>query len=215
MTKDAFLEGYYGGRGQGKSTGAKNRIRSEKRVIAFDPVKEYHEERGFKIARSLNDVKRLMIEGKGKAYKIAYQYTSSDHEQSLHELCRFLFAAQKPYKDGLSKNKIMLVVDEMNLSAPSHNLPVNQRGFAEAVLQGRHYGISIIGITQRPKTIAPIFRDNTQREIVYRLSCADSIAYIQKKIPNKADKDLILGLKPHEFVEIDGFSIKKGKNRLR
>ncbi|MDG1286383.1 MAG: hypothetical protein P8P30_02335 [Rickettsiales bacterium] len=214
MSKDAKIEGYYGGRGQGKSTGVKARIAKESRVIVYDPMKEYHRERGFKAARSLNDVRKLMIAGRGMTYKIAYQPASQNHYQALHELCQYLFFAQQPYHQNKSKRQMVLVVEEMNLSAPSHNLPVNQRGFSQAVLQGRHYGINIIGVTQRPKTIAPIFRDNADVENVYKLSCPDSVAYIEKKIRDPKYKDAIFALKPHEYLIIESFAVKRGKNKL-
>lgn len=215
MTKDAKIEGYYGGRGQGKSTGVKQRIAKEPRVIVYDPMREYHREKGFKVARSLNDVRKLMIAGQGMKYKIAFQPSTDNHAQAVHELCKFLFFAQQPYQQNKSKRQMVLVVEEMNLCAPSHNLPMNQRGFSKAVLQGRHYGINIIGVTQRPKTIAPIFRDNADVENVYKLSCADSVSYIEKKITDPKYQGAIFKLKPHEFLKIEAFSIKKCKNNLR
>lgn len=213
MSKNAKIEGYYGGRGQGKSTGVKERIKREQRVIVFDPMCEYHRE-GMKVARSLRQVHQLMVAGKGRQYRIAYQPASQNYTQAMHELCVFLFKAQKPYFDNKSKRQLVLVAEELNLSAPSHNLPANQRGFSQAVLQGRHYGINIIGVTQRPKTIAPIFRDNADIENVYKLACTDSIKYIESKITDPAYKNKIFALKPHEYLKIEGFSVKKDKNRL-
>jgi len=214
MDKSASLTGVYGGRGQGKSTHVKALIRNEKRVVVFDPMREYGSLPGFTAAASLHQIRDRMIAGKGQAYKIAYQPLTEDFPLALHQLCRFLFQAQKPYFENRSRADIALVVEELNMTAPSHNLPKGQEGFKAAVLQGRHYGLNIIGVTQRPKLVAPYFRDNCEDEVVFKLACPDSIAYVEKKIGNASDRGQIFALKPHEYLHIQGFNVTKGKNQL-
>lgn len=213
MIKDAEIEAFYGMRRHGKSTGAKAIIMKLPRVVVFDVVNEYHRLRGFRKANSLNQVKELMIEGGGDKYKIAYQPTIDDTPLALHQLCSLLFITQMPYFEERSNKEITLVVEELYEGAPSSALPNNQLGFKRAVLKGGHYGINIIGITQRPKTVAPYFRDNASINNIYRLGCPTSINFLESKIA-KESRGIIANLKKHEFLRIDDLGVKKLKNKL-
>lgn len=215
MNKNAGIIGIYGGRGQGKSTYTKALLRHYVRVIVFDPMREYAALSGFSQASNLSEVLAMVKKGKRVKYSIAYTPEITDLPLALHELCKLLFAIQRPYFDGKSNLDCAMVVEELNMTAPSHNLPKGQEGFKAAVLQGRHYGIEIIGITQRPKLVAPYFRDNASKEIIFKLACPDSITYVEKKMPDKKWHGQIYTLRPHHYIKIDGFDVSTGKNSLK
>jgi DNA helicase HerA-like ATPase len=215
MNKDAEIIGIYGGRGQGKSTYTKALLKKYQRVVVFDPMREYAAISGFNKASNLHEVLTMVKRGKRVRYRIAYTPETTDLPLALHELCKLLFAIQRPYFDGKSKLDCLLVVEELNMTAPSHNLPKGREGFKASVLQGRHYGIEIIGITQRPKLVAPYFRDNAGKEIIFKLACPDSISYVEKKMIDKKYHGKIYSLQPHHYIKIDGFDLSTGKNILK
>lgn len=214
MSKDAKIIGVYGGRGQGKSTYVKAMIGIYPRIIVFDPMAEYVNESGFKPAYHLTDIQHAMIEGQGKQYRIAYVPPQGiDYPRALHELCVFLEMAQQPYANNASTQKICVVVEELNLSAPSSPLPSDCQQFVRMCAQGRHFGVEIIGVTQRPKMVMPNFRSLAAEEVIFKISDYDDISAIDRKLAPEW-KGQIFNLQVHEFLKVQGSTVTKGKNTL-
>ena len=61
-----------------------------------------------------------------------------------------------------------LVVEEMNLSFPVAGGVHKCTGFAEICSRGRHYGIDVIGASQRIAEVDTRFRGNCTESVVLR-----------------------------------------------
>jgi len=168
--KDAKRIGVFGASGSGKSTLTASLIKSRSRVIAFDPQMDYASKRDY---TTVHDCLQLVRHLKGRwsrGFKVAYvPRAGSDYVQELHMLSLTLLRIQEPYFHYKDSRKLTLVVDELNKSYPVSALKVNQRGFGEVCSRGRHYGIEVIGTSQRMAEVNTNFRGNMTEVYFLRL----------------------------------------------
>ena len=214
MIEDAKIMGVYGGRGQGKSTYVKEHVGDYARVIVFDPMDEYVREKGFSRAENLQQVIEQMKKGKGQQFRIAYVPPASiEPDLALHELCLLVLRVQEPYKAGKSKAQILLIVEELSKSAPNEKLRKGRRGFIEVIDRGRHSGVSVLGTSQRVKSILLDFRSNSASEVFFNIFDHSEIVHIEAKMtPEHRGK--IANLQPHHYLKHENGQIFYEKNKL-
>jgi hypothetical protein len=158
--------GVWGASGSGKSSYAKRRIKGIKRLVVFDPLAEYGPL--CKITVSSVDQVRQAMRADWKGFRIAYKPTPGQEVRCLSSLCRLLMAAQGPYQETGRGSGLTLVVEEMNLSFPVAGGDQKNPGFAEICSRGRHFGIEVIGLSQRIAEVATRFRGNCTETVVLR-----------------------------------------------
>lgn len=71
---------------------------------------------------------------------------------------------------GQDEWQITLVIEEMNPGYPAQALPAHFHGMARVCNQGRHYGVNVIGVTQRPALVSATFRGNISEAYIFPLS---------------------------------------------
>tara|TARA_R100000656_G_scaffold123871_1_gene100937 strand:- start:1096 stop:1728 length:633 start_codon:yes stop_codon:yes gene_type:complete len=182
----------FGASGSGKSTLARKLIEGQDRVIIFDVMHEYS---GQVVSRPLELMEKLAAAGE-KPYRIVYRPPQmSDREKELSDLVPYLFAVQRPYKEGKWNNSLCLVVEEMSLSYANLQRPSEKDAFAEICMTGRHYGIGVIGISQRPADVSKKFMDNASELYCLRQGSHASISTLGKVIGPRATElaDLEVG----------------------
>ncbi len=162
--------GVWGRSGSGKSSFVKATIRGRKRVIVFDPLGEYGAE-GFKVIEhktrdGLDRVRREMAANWG-GFRLAYIPPAGKEIAALNGLSRLLLRAQSRYQATGKGAEILLVVEEMNLSFPVSGGAEKNPGFAEICSRGRHYGIEVIGVSQRIAEVATRFRGNCNETVIF------------------------------------------------
>lgn len=212
MKKDAQNEGYWGGRGAGKSTGVKERVARESRLIVLDPIGDYAKERGFTSVTSLKSLLSNVKKNWHRGFRIAFTVPRGQNAQSeLQRLSEALFAVQKPYFDGKDRRKIVLVVEEMSVSYPERTLAKNERAFMDLINLGRHYGVSIIGVSQRVAEVKKNFVGNCAVHRFYRMGAAvDYNAATQ--LMGREHQSALKSLQTHEYLKFEQGRITKGKN---
>lgn len=149
----------YGETGSGKSTAAKALLRDRPHVIAIDPMGEYGG-KGWSVCttrRGVQDAVRTRIAHR-RPLKIAYQ-CGGRYQTEAPWLAQGVWTLQRAWKSG--GPKITLVMEEANAYYTSHGVqPAEFRIFDELVLRGRHRGIEILAVTQRPSLISTQLRGN-------------------------------------------------------
>ena len=213
VIRDATRELVVGRIGSGKTTRALELTGGRPRVVAWDPLGQYPREHGFSRADSLVQVLGQLSRRWAKSFKIAY-VPQGDPVAALHGLSVLLWEAQAHYEDGRDPRKLTLIAEELNLGFPSHALPKGQRGFRKLTLQGRHRGVDIVGVTQRPADIGAAFRGQVSRTYILPLEDEIEIAWALRKIGRERNAEL-RALKPHHYFEYSEGEVKKGKNRRR
>lgn len=213
FVKDARRVGVYGASGSGKSTRVKDLMKGASRVVVFDPMDEYGAHR-FARCTSLTRVLALMRKGWGGGFRIAFVPPSNREAEALHKLAILLMQVQGPYRDEKDGRKIVLVVEELNLSFPVAALPRDLYGMGELCSRGRHYGIEVIGVTQRLAEVSTRFRGNTSEAYFFRQSDHVDVMAVGKMLgPAWAKK--VQDLQDHHYLRRQGGQITEGKNILR
>lgn len=161
--------GVWGASGSGKSSYVKKIIKGQGRLVVFDPLDEYAGRGGLcnVKATTLEDVRAAMRQN-WRGFRIAYVPPAGKEPRALSALCKLLMAAQQPFKAGDSKAGVTLVVEEMNLSFPVAGGAEKAPGFAEVCSRGRHYGITVYGLSQRIAEVSTRFRGNCTETVVLR-----------------------------------------------
>ena len=118
---------------------------------------------------------------------------------------------QSGYMAETSKAKITLVVDEMDLSFPSGIRQRNPKhGFLGLCLRGRHYGINLVGISQRPKLVDISFRANMSAVYLFMLAEPDDID-VAIKLVGREYAQTFRNLNKYQYVYKAGNCVKVKK----
>ncbi len=207
--------GVWGRSGSGKSSYVKNLIRDRKRMVIFDPLAEY----GKELARlatvehnhraALDDVRKKML-ANWAGFRVAYVPPAGREPDALSALCRLLLAAQQPFKDGQAGGKpLTLVVEEMNLSFPVSGGAQKCPGFADVCSRGRHYGIEVIGVSQRIAEVATRFRNNCTETVVLAQKGPRDIEAAANEIGG--DRKAVTSLANLEYLHENKGDVRKGQ----
>ncbi|MGD1880016.1 MAG: helicase HerA domain-containing protein [Kiloniellaceae bacterium] len=214
VESNAGRVGVWGRSGSGKSTYVKGLIAARSRVVVFDPLDEYGKLRGFVTLRSVEALRIEMAKRWRGGFKLAYVPPSMQEAAALDRLSLLCLRAQVPFRDGKDRRQLTLVVEEMNLCFPVNGLPGELRGFGEICSRGRHYGIEVVGVSQRIAEVATRFRGNCTATVVFAQqgprdlrAAADALGF--------ADPVEVRGLGDHEYLRAENGTIERGKNRLR
>ncbi len=215
MKKDAKKIGVWGGTGSGKSTRAKEIIKKNRRVIVIDPMGDWAHERGFKAYKTLRGLYKAIRANWATGFRLVLIVQRGEEPQKvLEQLAEGLFIIQKPYEQNKSVRGLTLVVEEMSLCYPERTLGKGERSFLELVNLGRHYGIEIIGISQRIAEVKKNFVGNCSEHYFLRLgSAADRNAVTG--IIGSEHKKTITALKTHEYLHFSQGVVTKGKNKAQ
>lgn len=155
-----------GASGSGKSAYTKQRLRGQSRVVVFDPLDEYRELPGFRSHANINAVIGDM-KARWKSFRIAYVPPSGDEMRALNTVSDLLLKVQAPYREGGPGGPVTFVIEEMNLSFPVNVGSHKVKRFSEICSRGRHFGIEVIGVSQRLAEIDTRFRGNCTENIVF------------------------------------------------
>lgn len=158
--------GVFGASGSGKSAYTKERLRGANRVVVFDPLDEYTELPGFRSVESINDVIRDM-KARWKTFRVAYVPPSGDEMRALNTLSDLLLKVQRPFREGGAGGPVTFVVEEMNLGFPVNIGSHKVKRFAEICSRGRHFGIEVIGVSQRLAEVDTRFRGNCTETVIF------------------------------------------------
>mgnify|MGYP000566087522 CR=1 FL=1 len=211
---DAGRVGVWGRSGSGKSSYVKRLIKARKRLVVFDPLAEYgsalrigtveHRRRD-----SLDDVRKAMLSN-WAGFRVAYVPPAGKETAALSALSKLLFACQQPFKDGKPGAKMLtLVVEEMNLSFPVSGGAQKCPGFADICSRGRHYGIEVIGVSQRIAEVATRFRNNcTETVVLAQKGPRDLDAAAAELGIHKAQVSKLQNL---DYLQEKGGTVTKGK----
>lgn len=205
---DAELVAICGRRGSGKTTLAKHLIRSARKLVAFDPMAEYGSARGWMRVEDRKGLLDAMRRRWHQGFKIAYT-PAADHMAALHYTCDLIWRAQSVYIDA-DPRPLTLVIEEANLSLPNRPLPASRQGALRCTLQGRHRGIEIVAVTQRPALLNADFRANAARLYVFPLAYADDIDAVAR-IVGREHREALRTLKPFHYLAVENGSIRPGR----
>lgn len=202
---DSVRVGLFGASGSGKTYKAKNLIKNCNRLIIFDNLNEYQ---GLKFTDVDLLTKTIEVNWQ-KGFKLRLVPHYGEEIKELDALCKRILVLQSQYNKGQSKAKITLVVDELDLSFPSGIRRTQPRhAFGFLCNRGRHYGVNLIGISQRPSQVDISFRANLSAVYYFRLAEPADIDTAIKSLGSEWRQALI-ELKNREYIYKADGQVKK------
>ncbi|MBF0383400.1 MAG: DUF87 domain-containing protein [Magnetococcales bacterium] len=212
IIKNAERVGIFGKSGSGKSTRAKQMLHSEQRLVIFDTMGEYGEEGVYQV-HSLAQLKQYLAEN-WRQFKVAYVPPYATRVEALHKLSVMLRGLQQPYINNVpGAQKMTLMVEELNGCFPVSGLTANLMGFADLCGRGRHFGIGLIGISQRFAAVHNDFRANMSESYFFGQDNSADIRTIQGMVGQEVI-DKMMSFQPHEFFKRRAGNVEYGKNEL-
>lgn len=195
---DSRRVGIFGASGSGKTTKALKLAKICRRLIVFDVLDDFVGK--FKRFTDLAELKRFCVYNYVKGFRVSYVPPYGAEAKALDELSQFIKNLQIGYKDNLHGVKITLFVDELNRSFPlgyTREKPLN--GFGFLCNQGRHYGVNLIGVSQRLSLVDMPFRSNLSDIYFFRFSDFNDIKAACAIIGSQ-NRRKILDLKNYEYI---------------
>lgn len=195
VSNKAHIMAVLGSSGSGKSTFVKREIsRGHPRLLIWDPLAEYAGQATSKIQDVIEAIR------KPKFAVVFRPSTDPKVRQTQFDLiCRAAMAA----------GNLTFVVEELRFVTTPSRAPL---GWAQVCLQGRHKGLRVYGISQRPASIDKDFLGNCTRIRTGRLAYDEDRKAVAKAIGNA---DRIAALKPLEWLECDMTSGKISSGTLK
>jgi len=207
---DAVRIGVYGASGSGKTTKARELVSSLRRLVVFDPLDEWAR-KGWARCTTVAGVRQALRRGWSKGFRVTFVPPAMGERRGLHDLSVLMRDAQAPFRREQGP-RLTLLVDEMNTAFPVNNLPDELYGFPELCSRGRHYGISIIGVSQRIAEVHTRFRGNMTAAYFFRQGDARDVATVSAMI-GPQHKDAVRRLSNYEYMFFRGGQVAKGKTR--
>lgn len=217
---DAPMTLIVGQRGSGKST-LMNEIldREGGRQIVFDPVarspqqRAHYKRRGYKLCTCYRELRNeLLLNYRG--FEIVYAPDSDSQIEALDELAADLLELQRMELDGKEtvprRSWITLAIDEMSNAYPSTGMKAEFKAFGKVCSEGRHWGIRVIGATQRPKEVRVKFRSGCTERAFFRLTDGTDLKAVKELISEEYVKEISELEKLHYiWKDENGISRKK------
>ncbi len=200
----------FGRRGSGKSTRVKDMIASARRVIVIDTLGEYVRDCGYERADTVAQVRDLMVDGWKSGYRIAY-CPVRDFAAKGHVLADFLWQARHRYEGRRTADLVTVVVEEANLVIPNRQMRAGQDAMLRLALQGRHRGIGITMVSQRPALVSADIR--SQAADVYYFGLTDPLdCRVVDRQCGAGWGDKARALPEHSYIKWSNGLISQGKN---
>ena len=206
--------GVWGGSESGKSTRIKEMTRDNNRMIVLDPMGDWQREAGFVNYTTLKGLYRGIKAQWHKGFKFVLTVDEQQYflPDLLQQIASDLFKIQEPYFNQQDKRVLTLVVDEMADFYPNVTLKPEQMAFNKLCRKGRHYGVKIIGASQRIAEVHTSFRGNCKENYYFRQDEAVDIGRVLQSIGTQY-KEKVQGLKPHAYILKKSGEITYGMNK--
>lgn len=189
----------FGRRGAGKTTLARKMTRDRRRLVVWDPLAEWGRLPDLVAVDSLAELRDAMRRRWRLGFRLALAPPGRDLPAELDALARFLWAAQEPFPGC---PELALVVDEANLGLPVHRLRAGLWGMSRAVLQGRHRGLAVLAISQRPALVSMDLRGQAHRVAAFALPAGPDLGALRPIFGARTAE--LATLAPFRFLEAAG-----------
>lgn len=191
-TYKADIRAYIGASGSGKSAAVKRRIAEEKpdRLLVWDPQGEYAAVLGVHPFTRLAGVQQALVKAGAGPVRLVFDPAPDPAVmvKQFDAFCNLAYAA----------GNLWLVAEELSDVTQPGWAPA---GWSKISRKGRHKGLSVLGVTQRPAAVDKHFFGNASRVRCGRLNYDADVKTMANVLRVQADE--IGDLKPLEWIERD------------
>jgi DNA helicase HerA-like ATPase len=204
--------GIVGASGAGKTTKALELIRQLPRVVLLSPFVDDYALARPRTCASVREIEIELRKNWQRPFKLALSPAYGDEPTTLESVSALIVSAQRASGAGAP---IALVVDELNAAFPVQALPRAFKSFGELCSRGRHYNVTLIGITQRMAEVSTRWRGNMSGFYTFRPADAVDVQTIGRMMP-KGQAHQLASLQNFEYFYIEsGRSIRGQVKRPR
>jgi len=133
-----------------------------RRVIVCDPTMDWRTSTDWPAYDRVQELARYFGDRRPPRRVIL---TVADYQAELAMVARWAMQAQAGFMRGRHQSRLLLVLDEASGAMPSRGaLDPTTKALIE---RGRHYGIDVVAITQRPSQVHADMRSNSALRIYY------------------------------------------------
>lgn len=211
MTRQIFIAG---AKGWGKSTLARELTGRDKRRIVLDPSGDW-ERSGLAGTSRLSVVSETIARNWQRGFAIVYRAPVGSENVELARLAMLLHAylVERGLYRRRASDELTVIVDEM---ADAYSTADQQsracRWTRKMVAQGRHWGVSLVGISQRPQDVSAQFRDLSDEYYAFALH-SDTGQRAVIDAMGRANGAAYLSLGKHEYLAKRAGVVSRGKTR--
>jgi hypothetical protein len=158
----------FGKRGSGKTVKARNLVAGRDRVLFYDTLcHDYHD--GV-VCDSLGELRAFWLKVYRGSFRIIYRPV--DPEGDFAAVCKLVYAA----------GDMAFVVEEVDIFFRGG---VTCPEFRHIIQRGRHEGIELVGVTQRPRGFGRLFTSQAERFYVFRATEPVDLDYFRDRLGEK------------------------------
>lgn len=172
----------FGKRGSGKSFLVKKLIESEKRLLIFDTLGEYTNGVVFEDPRKLLEFWRNVYR---KSFRLIYRPLNPQEE--LDPLAELVF----------DLGNMTMVIEEIDCYCTPYEI---SDAMAHIIQRGRHQGITLIGVTQRPFGIHRLITSQAKEIYVFNTNEPRDRDYLRMLLGTEIDAKLD-ALQQYQYVK--------------
>lgn len=155
-------------------------------MVIFDPLEEWAVnarswfKKDYKVIHGdLDKVVSFLRLNFEKDFILIYVPKCNAEEKELDILSKIIIQAQNGFKIGRHSRKITFVADELDMGFKSGYCQRNtDSNFAFICKRGRHYGVNLVGISQRINQVDICFRGNLSAIFLFRMAESRDVATV-------------------------------------
>ncbi len=203
----------YGTTGYGKSTLADYLVKGRAKIIRLDPQAKP----GTAIPTTpegINKARDIALAKFNTGFDILLTPAGDGGVVGLNRLVPLLQRIQAGYLHERDPRPLVLLLDEASKIIPSERQKTDLRGAQEVHERGRHWGIELIAVTQRPARLDADIKANMEAVYTFRMGVDDDRAVVTKLI-GRQHASLLANLPKFNFIKWTVDGVMRGSTTAR
>uniref|UniRef100_A0A6H1Z6T9 Putative ATPase domain containing protein n=1 Tax=viral metagenome TaxID=1070528 RepID=A0A6H1Z6T9_9ZZZZ len=184
----------FGQSGTGKSSWVQQHLKGLSRFVLWDTLDEYS---GFSRFEDFESVYALLNKHHLRGlFQVTFVCIEEDEEGALETMCELVMAVEN----------LFFIVEEVDMFATPQSIPFE---FRRLIKTGRHYGVNMIFVSQRPAMVNRLLTAQSRRFILFRTKEESDIRFLRAHVGEAAD--LVPDLPDMHFIDYNHGQIERGE----
>ena len=193
----------------GKTTLALALTGERHRFVAFDPMGEYP---GTHVT-TVEQLRAAVAKGWRTCFQVSYVPPRGEPwPAALNALAAAVFDMQAHYHDGTDRRPVTFLADELAGAYPNQKPPAGLDNYGDLCRRGSHWGVQLIGISQRPADVSTTFRGATSLDFYFAQRDERSVAAACERL-GRAWRDRVQRLSVGDYVALTETGVIEGRTK--
>lgn len=117
---------------------------------------------------SVADLRAAVAKGWRAGFRVSYVAPrGAPWPEALNEVSAAIFDIQARYHDGSDRRALTFLADELAGGYPNQKPPGGLDNFGDLCRRGSHWGVQLVGVSQRPADVSTTFRGATALDFYF------------------------------------------------